>query len=100
MLEFLSKKSEKVFLVRLNVKPNSKVQKIAEDDEFLTIYLKSKPIQNKANKELLKLLKNRLKGLDLNKIQIISGLKSSNKTIELVFLGDQDENTLYQKIIS
>ena len=100
MSESLTKKSEKVFNLRVNVKPNSKLQKIIENDEFLTIYLKSKPIQNKANKELLKLLKNKLRGLSINNIKIISGFKSSNKVIEVEFLGDFDENVLYQKIIS
>ena len=100
MSESLSKKSEKVFLLRVHVKPNSKMQRIIKDDEFLTISLKSKPIQNRANKELLKLLKLKLKRENLNKIQIISGLKSTNKTLELVFRDEIDEKILFQKIIS
>ena len=52
------------------------------NEDFLTISLCSKPIQNKANKELLNLIKKKLK-ISSSKIQIISGTKSSNKTIKI-----------------
>ena len=99
MPEYLIKKSKKVFQLNINVKPSSKIQKIREDGEFLTIFLKSKPIQNRANKELLKLLKNKLKGEGINQIQITSGLKSSDKTIGFVFLEDKDIEIILQKLL-
>ena len=54
---FIEKKSEITFLLHINVKPNSKKQKIIDNSECLTIFLRSKPIQNRANKELISLLK-------------------------------------------
>ncbi len=80
-MSYFEKKSEKKYLIKLYIKPNSKNQKIVDDGEFLTIFLNSKPIQNKANKELINFLKKKLE-ISSNKIQIISGLKSSNKIIE------------------
>ena len=50
-MKFLEKISDTSYFVKLNVKTDSKKQKIIKDDDFLTIFLKSKPIQNKANKE-------------------------------------------------
>lgn len=99
MSEFLKKKSEKVFLLHVNVKPNSKIQEISSDGESLTISLKSKPIQNRANKELLKIFKSKLKGENLHQLQITSGLKSSNKILELVFLEDKDIEIILQKLL-
>jgi len=100
MSKYISKKTEIAFLLRVNVKPNSKIQTIDEDDEFLTISLKSKPIQNRANKELLKLLKSKLKGLNIEEIRIISGLKSSTKRIELVFSKDIEDKIIIQRLRS
>ena len=93
-MKFIEKYSETDFIIKLNVKTNCKTQKIIVNDDFLTILLKSKPIQNKANKELLNLLKMRLK-ISSNQIQIISGSKRPDKTIRLNFL----ENTKEQEIL-
>ena len=59
-MTFFEKISEFEFILRINVKPNSRKQKIlktSEQDDYLTVLLRSKPLQNKANIELLNLIK-------------------------------------------
>ncbi|MBC6432136.1 DUF167 domain-containing protein [Nostoc sp. HG1] len=68
---------------KVKVKPNSKQQKIEEQhDGSLTVYLKSPPVDGKANEELIKLL---AKKFDVAKsdIRIKSGLCSRQKLIEI-----------------
>lgn len=70
-------------ILKVKVKPNSKRQEImAELDGSFTVYLKSPPVDGKANEELIKLL---AKKFDVPKSEIIikSGLSSRNKLIEL-----------------
>lgn len=67
--------------LKIKLHPNSsqeKIQKISEDD--YEVWLKVKPIDNKANLELVKVLKKYFgKGL-----KIKSGLKSRNKVVEFI----------------
>jgi uncharacterized protein len=68
---------------KVKVKPNSKQQKIEEQpDGSLTVYLKSPPVDGKANEELIKLL---AKKFDVAKSNIIikSGFSSRQKLIEI-----------------
>jgi uncharacterized protein len=66
--------------IRIKVKPNSKEQVIEKISEnFYKINLKSAPTENKANIELIKLLKNYFK----KSIKIKSGFNSRNKIIEI-----------------
>ena len=60
MSKFIEKKSEIIYFLYLSVKPNSKKQNVDFDEEKLIISLRSKPIQNKANKELMSILKKKL----------------------------------------
>ena len=57
------------------------------DDEnelpFLKIYLTAVPVDGKANKELLKLLAEKL-GVSKSRIEIIKGEKSKEKIIEVL----------------
>lgn len=72
---------------RVKVKPNSKLNKIVEEDDgSLTIKLKSPPVDGKANQELIKVLS---KKFDVPKsyIRIKSGASSRQKLIEI----DTDE---------
>ena len=96
-MKFLEKMRDFSYLVHVNVKPNSKMQAIIEKDEFLTISVKSKAIKNKANKELINLIKKKLE-ISPNQIKIISGLKSSNKIIQINFLKDVEEQEIYDKL--
>jgi len=68
---------------RVKVKPNSQQQKIEElEDGSLNIHLKSPPVDNKANEELIKLL---AKKFDVPKssIRIKSGVTSRQKLITI-----------------
>lgn len=78
---FLFQKDDKVIL-NLNVKPNSKHQKLSYDplEEELTIYIKSPPDKGKANKELIKYLADIL-NLSSSKITLIAGHASRDKTL-------------------
>lgn len=68
---------------QVKVKPNSKIQKIVEEaDGSLTVYLKSPPVDGKANEELIKLLSKKFDILK-SSIRIKSGLYSRQKLIEI-----------------
>ena len=97
-MNFLTKLSDLMYLLRVNVKTNSKNQKIVNNGEFLTISLNSKPVQNKANRELINLIKKKLE-LSSNQIQIISGLKSTDKLIRITFFDKIEEEELINQLI-
>ncbi|AUT00866.1 hypothetical protein CLI64_10920 [Nostoc sp. CENA543] len=68
---------------KVKVKPNSKQQKIEEQaDGSLTVYLKSPPVDGKANEELIKLLAEKF-DVPKSHIRIKSGLTSRQKLIEI-----------------
>jgi uncharacterized protein YggU (UPF0235/DUF167 family) len=96
-MKFLEKVRDFSYVVHVKVKPNSKKQVIIDNEEFLTILVRSKAMQNKANIELINLIKKRLE-ISSNQIQIISGLKSSNKIIQINFLKDVEEQEIYDKL--
>ena len=63
---------------------NFENKKNGENDlPFLKIYLTAAPIGGKANKELIKLLSEKL-GVSKSKINIIKGEKSKEKVIEVL----------------
>ena len=67
----------------VKVKPNSKQQKIIEEsDGSLTVFLKSPPIDGKANSELIQLL---AKHFDISKssIEIKAGHSSRQKIVDI-----------------
>ena len=70
-------------ILKVKVKSNSEKQEIKKisEDEY-KINVKSFPEDNKANIELLKLLKKHFKGKYEN-INLIKGLKSRDKIIEV-----------------
>jgi uncharacterized protein (TIGR00251 family) len=71
--------------IQVKVKPNSKQQKIEEvDGGSLVIYLKSPPIDGKANQELIELLAKKFK-VAKSQVLIKSGLSSKNKLVEITF---------------
>ena len=65
--------------IKIKVKPNSGKQGIIKKDDFYLVYLKSSPENNKANLELLKLLKRHFK----KDVKIKSGFTLRNKIVEL-----------------
>lgn len=69
-------------VLTVKVKPNSKQQKIEQQDGIFTVHLKSPPVDGKASKELIKLLSDRF-NIPKSQITIKSGLSSKNKLVEL-----------------
>lgn len=66
-------------ILKVKVKPNSKKQEIEKKEGFYLVHLKSFPKNNKANMELIKLLKKHFK----KKVKIKSGFTSRIKVVEL-----------------
>lgn len=65
--------------IKVRVRPNSQKREITIDKGNYKVYLKSPPEKNKANAELVGLLKRHF-----NKpVRIISGASSRNKIIEI-----------------
>ena len=98
-MSVIEKKSDNSYILYLSVKPNSNRQEIINNGNKITIKLRSKPIQNKANKELLTLLKKKFR-ISITQIQIISGSKSINKSIKLQFSYDIDKSEVLNKLFS
>ncbi len=98
-MKFLEKQSDIDYFIKLNIRTNSKSQKIVSAGDFLTIFLKSKPIQNRANKELISLIKRKL-NISSNQIQIISGLKRPDKIIKLNLLENIKEQEIIKRLLT
>lgn len=99
-MSFLESKVKNVYLIRVKVKTNSFKQDIipcSETESWLSIKLKSKPVKNKANKELMNLIRKRI-NVSSNQIHIISGLKKSNKTLEIKFYENIEKHDLIKKL--
>ena len=96
---FLEKKSEDIFFLHAKIKPNSKIQRIIDNNDYLIIFLRSKPVQNKANNELINLLKKTL-NISPNQIKIISGLKNSRKIIKLTFTESVNEKDIIKNLLN
>jgi len=99
MPHFLEKKTETTYFLSLIVKPNSRTQEIAVDAQKLIISVRSKPIKNKANKELIKLLRKKL-NISNNQIELVSGMKNTEKIIKLTFNPTTDEETILNRLLS
>jgi len=65
--------------IKVKVKPNSGRQEIVKEGDKYLVYLKSCPENNKANVELVKLLKKYFS----RPVKIKSGLSSRKKIIEI-----------------
>lgn len=69
--------------INVKVKPNAKEQKIEQEaDGSWLVYLKSSPIEGKANQELIKLLAKQFQ-VTQKDISIKIGANSRNKLIEI-----------------
>ena len=67
-------------MIKVKVKPSSGKQSIEKKEGFYVINVKSKPENNKANIEVIKLLERYFK----KPVKIKSGLTSRNKVIEII----------------
>jgi uncharacterized protein (TIGR00251 family) len=81
-MDYIERQSDDSYFLHLNVRPNSKKANIVENGKFLMINLRSKPVKNKANKELINLLKKKL-NISSKQVQIVAGLRSNDKIIKL-----------------
>ncbi len=69
--------------ITIIVKPNRKKQSIKRDGNNFIIELKSQPIDNQANKELIEILSDYFK-IPKKNIKIIAGANSRKKIIEIM----------------
>ena len=100
-MDFLEIIANNVCLLRVKVKTNSYKQEIilySDTDSWLSIKLKSKPVKNKANKELMTLIRKKL-NITSGQIHIVSGSKKTNKTIEIKFNMNIGKPDLIKKLI-
>ncbi len=101
-MDFIKIKSNNLFLLQIRVKTNSKKREIlrcSEADSSLTILLRSKPVQNKANRELLNLIKKKLK-VPSDQVQIIAGLKKADKILQVSFSENIIESDIIKRIFN
>ena len=71
-------------IINIHVTTNSKQKSIRKGEGRLEVKLTSKPIKGEANKELKEILSEYFK-VSENQIQIIKGLKSKNKLINVKY---------------
>jgi hypothetical protein len=72
-----------MFKKSIKVKPQSKQSKIIEaEDGSLTVYLKSAPVEGKANQELIQLLAKEF-GVPKSAVTILSGHATRYKWVEI-----------------
>ena len=70
--------------IQLIVKPNYKQSKVIESDNAsLVVYLKSPPIDGKANQELISILAQKYR-VTKKQIKLKSGLSRRKKLIEII----------------
>ena len=96
-MKFIEKRSETSFLLRLSIKPNSKKVNIIENDQHLSVSLISKPVKNKANKELINILQKKLH-ISSAQIKIVAGVKSTSKIIQIDFLKKTNEKEIINQL--
>lgn len=71
-------------IYQLLVKPNSKKGPLViQDDQHLTVYLREKPIDGKANQALLKILAKHFQ-VTQSQIKIKTGQRSKHKIVEII----------------
>jgi uncharacterized protein (TIGR00251 family) len=66
-------------IINVKIKPSSRESKIEQKDGAYIAYVKASPEDNKANIELIKLLKKYFS----KDVRIVRGAKSKNKVVEV-----------------
>lgn len=66
----------------ITVKPKSRQEKIEKTANGYIAYVKEQPIENRANRALIKLLSEYF-GIPKSRITILSGMKSKQKIVEI-----------------
>jgi uncharacterized protein (TIGR00251 family) len=70
-------------IVSVKVKPNSKQPRVEAAGGGLTVFLKSPPVEGKANEELIGRLAGHF-GVPKSRVRIRSGFSSRTKLVEIV----------------
>lgn len=81
--------SEEAILDILVSPKSSRSEIVMQDDEIVKVYLKSPPVDDKANIECIRLFSNRLR-IAKTRIQIIKGKKTKKKRIIIQGLSDKE----------
>ena len=68
--------------IRVNVKPNSKIEELTHEGNDFTIRVKEPAREGKANQAVIKLLARHF-GIPRSQVRILSGLRSRSKVIEI-----------------
>ena len=66
-------------IIKIKLHPNSSREKIEKNENEYEVWLKEKPVDNKANEKLIKVLKKHFK----KQVEIKSGFTSRNKIVEI-----------------
>jgi uncharacterized protein YggU (UPF0235/DUF167 family) len=93
----IKKKNEYEFLLYLSVKPNSREQSIELSDDSIIVHVQSKPVQNRANKEIINILRKKLR-ISTDQIKFLSGLTKNDKIINLIFREKMSEQEVIKKL--
>ena len=67
----------------IKVKPGSKIEKIVQNDEGLTVFVHARAHDGEANKAIIEKLAKYFK-VSKSQVQIVSGTKSKNKLVEII----------------
>ncbi len=87
---------EDIFIT-LYVKPNSKMNEIRTDQEEFIVYTKATPLKGKANKSILKIISDYF-DISMSSIEIISGFKSTDKTIRISCNDNNIKADIFKKV--
>ncbi|MBI5049881.1 MAG: DUF167 domain-containing protein [Nitrospirae bacterium] len=66
----------------VTVKPRSRQEKIEKTEKGYIVHIKEQPVENRANKALIRLLSEYFK-ISKSQVVIISGMKSKHKIIAI-----------------
>jgi uncharacterized protein YggU (UPF0235/DUF167 family) len=66
----------------ITVKPRSREERVEKINNGYVAYIKEQPIENKANKALIRLLSEYF-GVPRSRIAILSGVRSKQKIVEI-----------------
>ncbi len=68
--------------ISVTIKPKSRVEKVEKTNSGYIVQVKEQPIENKANKALIKALAGYF-DVPKSRIEIVSGMKSKQKIVEI-----------------
>ncbi|MBY9003737.1 MAG: DUF167 domain-containing protein [Candidatus Lokiarchaeota archaeon] len=101
-MNFIEMRSDFECIINVIIKPHSNKQTITKpsnNDEQIHISIRSEAKQNKANIELINLIKKKLK-VSIDQLQIISGRKNPNKRIKVTFSKNHQKEEILNKLLA